>query len=1034
MSSLSNHASWHPLDVLDGSGLGEELRHRGLGKMRDLVTAAARAEAVACDVRGAAGLGKTRMWEEALRSAEQQGVLCVARTLVSVAEAGKRDQLMRLLIDDLAGAFPRSAAEHKQIRGLLPPKSEPVERWVAGEALRVATRAQPVLVAFDNFHLANADLRGAVATAFRTRASQPQHGLAILVTSAGDLDRGPLVGGPRDLYPLSGLSDGQVELVVADRLDAVPPDLLRALILEAKGNLHWLSDVLNSLDEVREPARMVETVLAYRPYLWGTQMLAPLSDDGECVLKVLSLLSEVQPLSVREISPIGGLSTQRTERALEEVRNYLRPIRPARWTIEHENWRLAVIREILPHDQERIRVKAVEVLADELAVALHVADLPRKTIPDELQRLEAGAALGTADQKYALLGEALRRAGRKGGMRLAVELATVCLRELDDPEAAWSVLAGRQLTLDGDGDLYARAIVQLSRALTLRENPDPEQAAALLDEGLKTVGPDLPQARRRLLQASAGNWRLPAVTLAVVAEELSVERLPSEGSTAEDARMLLAGAKHLMVSEQPAGEGGKSVLELLRRCITGGGLWETFSSRHYAELCEIQWLLLCCDAHAELVAFEKACGRHLLRGPRAGLALHHILVAHRHLVEGRLEQAQTLAQRWFTNVPASRRGLAVAVLADALIERGRISEAVGLLGDYPADSLMSEPLDNVSKWRLAMTHARTGRAMLNVERSIGWLATVGASRHDEHRFSPAFAWRVDLIRLLERFRFGRHPASDSWRAAMAKLLRDEDNAVVTRRLASKEIVDAERWGTPVARARAYRASAEVHAAEDPQESRKSREQAVELLGAADGSRPQLAALDYARSVYELARQARADAERLENQAEGLHGPKREKLKKEAKELREEVSRLACLAGSYAFEFGAAELWVRAREVNSMKGKRKTVEDDLRPPGFHGPMPAHVSPGGARCAELLGTGLTLKEVGQVLGRNPSGKERSEVREVLKARDGDVPAGGIGPGLAEVRQSEWVTFRGLQYRDFHRMRQVAQGAAHPADNPA
>jgi hypothetical protein len=379
---------------------------------------------------------------------------------------------------------------------------------------------------------------------------------------------------------------------------------------------------------------------------------------------------------------------------------------------------------------------------------------------------------------------------------------------------------------------------------------------------------------------------------------------------------------------------------------------------------------------------------------------------------GELDKAHDCVIEALPRIVSPRRGLAIGIGVDALVELGLVEDAEAML----AKAGSGPGTETVSDWRLALAHARVDRNLLRIGSSIERLAWVGKERPLERRRSPAFAWRVDLLRMLHRFRYPRHPDSQKWLDLMKPALPGaaDNPELVANRLLAEELSHTRSWGTAVPRARAERVAGEVWAGRDLKEAREHRERAVSLLGSHDGSASGPARLEYARAVYELARQYRDEAR---------------VAKSGAAELRQRAVELAARAGSMAFDFGAAQLWLAAWDVHSTAGRKRPTMAPA--PGVQ--MPPFVSPDAALVAELAATGVTRAEVIALSGLSVHSvdKHRAALKNKLVK---NLPSGGPRvipriagqPTRAHARREDWLLFRRAQYEAFRKMRADASAS--------
>jgi DNA-binding NarL/FixJ family response regulator/ABC-type cobalamin/Fe3+-siderophores transport system ATPase subunit len=212
-------------------------------------------------IEGRAGIGKTTLWREAVRIADEAGSIVLSCRPTSretpLSFAGLAD-LVEPALDSLRPHLPDPQRRALEIALLLSdPRGPPPDERAIGAALTTALRTlaatAPVLVAVDDMQWLDAST--AAALRFAIRRVVEEGSLRLLLTrrlgsedrSTSDLDRALTSAGAERIH-LEGLTVGSLSRLLATRLDVVlpRPTLLRIHEISA-GNPFYAIEVARAV-------------------------------------------------------------------------------------------------------------------------------------------------------------------------------------------------------------------------------------------------------------------------------------------------------------------------------------------------------------------------------------------------------------------------------------------------------------------------------------------------------------------------------------------------------------------------------------------------------------------------------------------------------------------------------------------------------------------------------------------------------------------------------------------------------------------
>jgi len=214
--------------------------------------------AAALVLEGEAGVGKTTVWEAALASAEDGGLLVLrARTAESettLSFSGLRDLLDPVAEDALAGLPELQRGALARALFLADDDAAPADAHAIGvgllNALRSLTASRPLLVAVDDVQWLDGESAGALAYAARRLRDEP---VRVLVTRRTGLESGLVAELARSLdrfreLVVEPLSVEALHHVVRQHLDlALPPPLLADVHAASGGNPFYALEIVRLL-------------------------------------------------------------------------------------------------------------------------------------------------------------------------------------------------------------------------------------------------------------------------------------------------------------------------------------------------------------------------------------------------------------------------------------------------------------------------------------------------------------------------------------------------------------------------------------------------------------------------------------------------------------------------------------------------------------------------------------------------------------------------------------------------------------------
>jgi DNA-binding CsgD family transcriptional regulator len=542
-------------------------------------------------LRGAPGIGKTALIEEAVRAAEGFRVLCArgVEPESGLAFAGLSD-LLRPVLECLPSVPGAQRAALRAAMALGPPAV--ADRFAAYAAtlslIGVVAAERPLLIAVDDLHWIDRPTQEALAFCVRRIEDEP---VAILVASRERAPERAELAGARELE-LAPLDDESARAL----LDAAAPDGLaagvaREIIALAAGNPLELVELPRALsaDEragrapLPQPLRAGEaTTAAYRrrvealdPGARRALLVAAAGGDGP-----------VRPVAAA-VAALGGSA----DLAAAEAAGFV-VVEEGVARLRHPIVRSVVLELGTPEERREAHRALAEALRSEDAVeqrAWHLAEAAAGPDEDVGAALEAAAAHAAARTGYSAAAGLLERAAafaatdERAGAHL-LEAARMWFAAGDPPRAAALV----ERVWDGGVDERLRAdAAHLAGFLAMLQSPSDDAFALLVREARRARDHEPAKAARMLCDAGltramAGRCRealrctREAASLAAVDEPSAARVAASLASAltlageAREARPVLGRIDPYLESVEPLSpEGQALVLSLAARTWLG---------------------------------------------------------------------------------------------------------------------------------------------------------------------------------------------------------------------------------------------------------------------------------------------------------------------------------------------------------------------------------------------------------------------------------------------------------------------------------
>jgi DNA-binding CsgD family transcriptional regulator len=906
-------------------------RERELERVRTLLRAVGQQAGVTLVIEGAAGIGKSRLLQEAraraaalrLRVLDARGteleqgfpygvMLQLFERLVLEADDCERERWFAgaaaLAADLLTGASaptPGAAASHL-------PTGDPGYAWQHGLywlASNVSTDSPLVLVLDD---LQWCDAPSARALAFIARRLE---GLPLgLILASRPLDpvltpeaAGLLADPATELLRPSPFTEAAVSALIAERLPGAPhAGFVRACLKVTGGNPFLLAELLSEaaargLTPTAVAAENVGSIVPRGIANAVLLRLARLAAPAAALARALSVLGDGAHVGdAGQLAGLGGADVDAAMVRLVSV-GVVEPGGTLRFT--HPIVRSAIYDDISPAERERLHHSAWCTLQERRAplrqIAAHVMQTQPAADPDATELLRGAAsdalALGDAAAAAALLSRAMQEPPAESD-RAAVLLALGQARaRAGMPEAVAPLL---ELVEHGDEEAaIAAAATELGGMLFFAGRA--AEGAAILrraQERLPTAGPGREQLEVALLAASYTSVSARREADATIA------KLRDPGGPARGVLQATTLAT-LAMDEVTYLRSARTAIDLAQRALAAG----VPNEPHRGE----SWVLLALAALIASDALDDALHSvdEILTQARArGSALTVVTVSSLRasigLRSGNLIASQADAQTAIELAPdllgAEFAGLGVAAAVLVGLDRDEPPESLRRLIESAGVRYDTEFMPNaLLRYASGVLRAAAG----NHETAIEELRSC-AFDHPAHG--------------------GENPAMFPWRSAAALSLAELGRHGEAQALAADEVQRAQSFGAPRAIGIALRAQALV----GPSAQRSAGlDAALAVLADSPGR------LEHARVLVDLGATLRAAGQRTaarEPLVQGLTG---------------------------AARCGARALERRARTELAAIG--------VRPRGIEGAGPDALTPSERRVAEMAAQGGTNREIAQTL---------------------------------------------------------------------
>jgi DNA-binding CsgD family transcriptional regulator/tetratricopeptide (TPR) repeat protein len=906
-------------------------REHEVERVRAALQAVGRGAGGVLVIEGAAGIGNSRLLEEARDGASQLGIRVLnarateleqgfpfgvvrqlfERSLLE-ADPGERDRWLAGAAGLAAEVITGSPAAHSMAPGAGPSAGGPGYAWHHGLywlASNLSADAPLVLVVDD---LQWCDAPSASALAFIARRLEGQPLALILATRPLDPALTPeaasLVGDPAaELVRPAPLTRAAIAALVADRLSKPPDDGFVGACLEVTGGNPFLVGELlaevaaRGLDPTSATADGVDAIV---PRGVANAVLLRLARQGMAAAQLARAVSVLgDGAQVGDAAQLSGLNGADLEAAMAPLvsAGVVEAGGTVRFT--HPILRTAIYGELSPAEREWLHRSAATILRNRGApagqVAAQVMHTEPAADPEAVGLLRDAAhdalALGDAAGAAALLSRALDEPpdeGERAGVVL--ELGQAHARA-GAPEA---IAPLSEIVERGeDAAAIAAAAIELGGMLFFAGRP--AEGAAILrraQERLPAGEPGREQVKVALLglSSTSASARREA--------EATIAALRDPGRPARN--VLEATTLATLAMEEVLNLGSASTaIDLAERAIAAGLPVEPHRGENWANLA-LAALAAAGDFDAALRAADEILARARARGAALTVVAISALRARIGLRRGDLASAQADAQAAIELAPdllgAEFLVLAVSAAVLAGLERDETPDALRRLidrADVRSDTefLPSSPL----RYASGVLRAAAGNHEAAIEELRGCAL--------DH---PMFG--------------GENPAVVPWRSAAALSLAELDRHGEARTLATDEVRRAQSFGAPREIGVALRAHALVG---PPAERRKRLEDALAVLESSP------ARLEHARVLLDLGATIRATGQRTAAREPLLDGL------------------------GLAARCGARTLERRARAELAAIG--------IRPRTTHRTGADSLTPSERRVAELAAAGGTNREIAQTL---------------------------------------------------------------------
>jgi tetratricopeptide (TPR) repeat protein len=832
-------------------------REDGLAELEAIARHAASGAGRMLLIEGVAGVGKTRLLDEARKIASDQDLSVLS------ARAGELERdfgfgVVRQLLESVlarsdaerrAELFAGAARLAKPVFAADPaepdPGADPTHSVLHGLYWLVVNLSEraPVLLTIDDVQWVDEPSHRFLLHLARRLDGLPV--AIVLATRSGEEPVNPQLARqlaveirePR--FRPRPLSADAVEVIVRAELGAdASAELCKACHEATAGNPFLVSELVAELRSAGETGEAIsaESVRSLGPDRIATSLLlrvGRLDPIAPRLARAVAVLgAEADPVHAAELADLDAADARALARLLADA-SVLEHCEPFRFV--HPIARTAVYDEMSAAERARLHARAAELFTADGAgrelVAVHLLATDPASDPHTARQLRAAAdaavARGSPETAVRYLRRALREPAADGDLKdLHAELGSA-LWILGDPAAIDHLRAA--VALAGPGLPRGRATIALTTALG---HFAAEEAAVELERAIEALPAGEDELARELEVELRGVAHFSRKSHARAAGRLETFGSRSIGVTPTDRRLLASLAFERAMkgtADEAADLAGRALEAGLLADFAGGAIQE----------CEgIVTLIYAERFDAAERYLEMALRQARDRGAVAGVVLmtrFTLLAAHR---RGQLATAEARARESIEAAELAGQGpvasaFATACLGETLIDRGPLDEAIEMLtkvttADEASPSIMT----------CCALHALAQVRLANGE--------------------PAAA--VEVVRqLTEHIRgwIDRSPAMIPYRSTLALALAQLGETEEARRLAAEEVELSRAWGTPRAIGVSLRAAGVVAGGEE----------AIGLLGqAVDVLDRSESRLEHARALVDLGAALRRDGKQSQGRA------------------------------------------------------------------------------------------------------------------------------------------------------------------------
>jgi DNA-binding CsgD family transcriptional regulator len=723
-------------------------RETELAQLRKLIKAARGGDGQLALVEGAAGIGKTRLLEEAAKIARAAGSEVLRARGVEPEQEFAFGVVRQLFERTLATQSP--AQRRELLRGAAAPSAPLLGFAEAGPARPAADATfatlhglywlsfnlaarRPLMIAIDDAHWSDAaSLRFVGFLAARLEGLPALVLLALRPDdprAAGEMLATIRAEAGMHLMSPSELTEAACRQLVGDAFNvSADPAFSRACLEVSGGNPFYLRALVDGLlaDGVSPSAENAGRVAAQVPATVLRALvlrLARLPSPTVQLARALAVLGADAEL--REAAALAGLDQAEAAAGADQLvgAGILAPGRPLRFM--HPIIQAAVHAEVPAGDRALLHFQAARLLRETGAVPERVASHVLACEP----RADAWSVK--------VLRSAAAEAAARGAPESAVRYLQRALLERPDPEVEARVLhelgraeqlAGEPVAIEHLREALARTRAPRERGLIARDlaialvfGDSWADAVAVLERAIEDIGDAEPVLAQELEAQLLAAGALHLSTRGVQLEHLTRVQRRKLGDTPAE-RMLLA---NVALWTGSAGEHASVVHDLAERALAGGRLIDDVTADSQIAHCAIDALLWSGWIERACYWLDRCIADARARGSLIGFLQAVALRGEAYYRLGRLEDAEAdaraalepeLPPRWVL------APVAAGALVRVLIERGRLTEAEDALAEYDVPFGPGHP--GMANW-FGFAKARFALASGDARAAADYYLTIG---------------------------------------------------------------------------------------------------------------------------------------------------------------------------------------------------------------------------------------------------------------------------------------------------------------------